>query len=190
TCVLLGKSETWRTPWSTLVRVPSQRSAVSQLVPRTVAEEYRPRVLKRPLPLPQSWRITFDGADWVTLLCLRFRQTLKSPFVRRSSTIGFLLSVPRRSRKTAEMPSAPCTVRLPVSVLSKTEPLVTSTVELYGMGPAVKGAPSTSTVPVEVPVAGGGLGAICVVAERLLPLAKVTETTKCWPGWKKPESAP
>ena len=35
---------------------PSQRSSVSHVVPRTVAELYRDFVLKLPVPLPQSRR--------------------------------------------------------------------------------------------------------------------------------------
>src|SRR5581483_766163 len=36
---------------------PSQRSCVSQIVPRTVATANRPAVLKLPFDEPQSWRI-------------------------------------------------------------------------------------------------------------------------------------
>src|SRR5215471_8492571 len=47
-------SKTLTTPRLTVVRVPSQRSSTSQIVPRTVAEAYLPLVLNFPLPLPHS----------------------------------------------------------------------------------------------------------------------------------------
>ena len=46
---LRRKSRTMTVPRFTLVRVPSQRSVTSQIVPRTVAELFRPLVRKRPL---------------------------------------------------------------------------------------------------------------------------------------------
>src|SRR5947209_5688556 len=51
-CRTLSVTDTvWR--W-TVTRVPSQRSVIVQAVPRTVAEEYRPRVRYRPLALECS----------------------------------------------------------------------------------------------------------------------------------------
>jgi hypothetical protein len=43
------------------VSVPSQRSWVSQIVPRTVAALYLPLVRKRPLPFPHSLLSTACG---------------------------------------------------------------------------------------------------------------------------------
>src|SRR5262245_28680523 len=53
---LRRKSRTATVPRVTLVSVPSQRSAVIQIVPRTVAAERLPRVRKRPLALALSLR--------------------------------------------------------------------------------------------------------------------------------------
>ena len=94
------------------------------------------------------------AAVLATLLGLRFGQTLKSPFTRRSSTIGFFLSTPRSSLKTAEMPPELLSFTRPVEVTRARVPLVTSTVAPNGIVPVVNGAPFTSTVPVAVPVGG------------------------------------
>ncbi len=51
---LRRKSRTTTLPRLTLVSVPSQRSIVSQIVPRTVAELLRPRVRKRPFAFARS----------------------------------------------------------------------------------------------------------------------------------------
>jgi hypothetical protein len=48
------KSRTLTVPRFTVVNVPSQRSWVNQIVPRTVAELYLPLVRNLPLPLPHS----------------------------------------------------------------------------------------------------------------------------------------
>ena len=48
------KSRTLTVPRFTVVNVPSQRSWVNQIVPRTVAELYLPSVRNLPLPLPHS----------------------------------------------------------------------------------------------------------------------------------------
>ena len=48
-------------PRLTFVRVPSQRSWTSQIVPRTVAELYLPDVRNFPLPLPHSCPRTAFG---------------------------------------------------------------------------------------------------------------------------------
>src|SRR5512133_2691335 len=48
------RSRTLTVPRLTVVSVPSQRSDVSQIVPRTVAELYLPFVRNFPLPLPHS----------------------------------------------------------------------------------------------------------------------------------------
>src|SRR5262249_36322015 len=133
--------------------VPSQRSAVSQRVPRTVADAKRPFVRKRPLPLAQSWRTVVFAACGT--LDRRRGQTAKLPFASRSSTIGRARSVPRTSTKAAVTPLAPVTVSVRVSVRSTTVPRVTSTVALYGTWPVVNGRPFTVTVPVVVAVAGG-----------------------------------
>ncbi len=102
------------------------------------------------------------------LAFLRFGQTLKSPLTRRISTIGFFLSVPRRSLKTDETP-APKTVTVPVLPVILSAPFVTSTVELNGITPLVKGRPFTSTVPVVVPVGGVALPPPPVVVVVLPP---------------------
>src|SRR3954451_2352806 len=47
-------SRTWTVPRGTLVKVPSQRSSTSQMVPRTVAALYLPSVRNLPFPLPHS----------------------------------------------------------------------------------------------------------------------------------------
>src|SRR3954447_807925 len=49
TFFLRRKSRTTTAPSLTIVSVPSQRSSVIQVVPRTVALLWRPRVWKRPL---------------------------------------------------------------------------------------------------------------------------------------------
>src|SRR5215210_7461787 len=54
---LRRKSRTATRPRLTFVSVPSQRSVVSQTVPRTVAELLRPRVRKRPRALERNRRI-------------------------------------------------------------------------------------------------------------------------------------
>jgi hypothetical protein len=54
-------SRTLTVPRRTVVSVPSQRSCVSQIVPRTVAELYLPLVRNFPLPLPQSLPSTACG---------------------------------------------------------------------------------------------------------------------------------
>src|SRR5215207_9811831 len=73
------------TPRRTLVRVPSQRSMVSQIVPRTVAALYRPRVRKRPLALERRRRIAsrLSAAD-ARLLVLRAHGRKLAPFSGRS----------------------------------------------------------------------------------------------------------
>src|SRR6266487_1684236 len=48
-------------PRFTVVNVPSQRSWVNQIVPRTVAELYLPVVRNLPLPLPHSLPSTDFG---------------------------------------------------------------------------------------------------------------------------------
>src|SRR6185503_14913319 len=50
-------SKTDTTPFLTCVSVPAQESWTSQVVPRTVAALYWPRVRKEPEPLPQSLRV-------------------------------------------------------------------------------------------------------------------------------------
>ena len=50
-------SKTDTTPLVTLVSVPEQESWTSQVVPRTVAALYWPRVRKEPEPLPHSLRV-------------------------------------------------------------------------------------------------------------------------------------
>ena len=79
TVFLRLKSRTATVPRRTLVRVPSQRSSTSQIVPRTVAALYLPSVRNLPLPLPHSLprtafgpfflsapaeRAPFSGAHW------------------------------------------------------------------------------------------------------------------------------
>src|SRR3954453_14510788 len=56
TVFLRTKSRTPTLPAVTLVRVPLQRSSVSQVVPRTLAEENRPTVRNDPAPDPHRWR--------------------------------------------------------------------------------------------------------------------------------------
>ena len=53
----MAKSSTSTTPWVTRVSVVVHVSWTSHLVPRTVAAEYWPLVLKRPLPSPHSLRV-------------------------------------------------------------------------------------------------------------------------------------
>ena len=55
------RSRTLTVPRLTVVSVPSQRSVVSQIVPRTVAELYLPFVRNLPLPLPHSLPSTACG---------------------------------------------------------------------------------------------------------------------------------
>ena len=55
------RSRTLTVPRLTVVSVPSQRSSVSQIVPRTVAALYLPFVRNLPLPLPHSLPSTACG---------------------------------------------------------------------------------------------------------------------------------
>src|SRR5262249_8746218 len=57
TVLCLTKSLTVTTPLTTRVSVPSQRSMISHLVPRTVAELNWPRVRNCPAPSPHSLRV-------------------------------------------------------------------------------------------------------------------------------------
>src|SRR3954447_17102027 len=59
---LRAKSRTVTAPAVTFVTVPSQRSAVSQVVPLIAAELKRPRVRNLPLPDPHSLRTIFPPA--------------------------------------------------------------------------------------------------------------------------------
>ena len=81
-----------------------------------------------PLPLPQSSRTTFLGAAAEAPLVFRLH-VLKSPPISRSSVTRFFPSMPRRSWNFAGMPD-PKSRTLPVSVLSRSTPFVTSTFEL------------------------------------------------------------
>jgi hypothetical protein len=56
------KSRTATAPRATRVIVRSRRSSVNHFVPRTVAELSCPRIRKRPLPSPHSWRVRFLAA--------------------------------------------------------------------------------------------------------------------------------
>src|SRR3954470_1628184 len=124
------------------------------MVPRTVADANRAFVRNRPVALPHNWRIVFVGGDPAAVpLVVRFAQPPNAPPVSRSTTIGFLLSVPRARTKRAGTP-APYAWTLPVSVFTDTVPLVTSTVAPYGIVPPVNALPLTSTVPVVVAVGG------------------------------------
>ena len=83
-------SRTATRPRFTRVSVPSQRSVTVQSVPRTVAEEYRPRVRKRPLPLPRRRRtVRFRYRRRAASATLeRFPRSLQPenlPLVRRTS---------------------------------------------------------------------------------------------------------
>src|SRR3954466_12761566 len=93
----LRKSRTATVPRETLVSVPSQRSVTVQIVPRTVADEYRPRVRKRPLPLPLSRRILRllrAILDFLLFFFLADPQRLKLEPFRRSSNTPFALFLP------------------------------------------------------------------------------------------------
>ena len=61
---LRRKSRTATLPRETLVSVPSQRSVIFHLVPRTVADELRPRVRKRPRVFARSRRILREAEAW------------------------------------------------------------------------------------------------------------------------------
>src|SRR4051812_26987737 len=124
------------------------------MVPRTVADANRAFVRNRPLAFAHTWRIVFVGGDPAAApLVERLAQPPNAPPVSRSTTTGFLLSVPRASTKRAETP-APYAWTLPVSVFSDTVPFVTSTVAPNGIVPPVNALPLTSTVPVAVAVGG------------------------------------
>src|SRR5882672_5351617 len=83
---LRTKSRTTTRPLRTTVRVPSQRSIVPQMVPRTVAEAFRPRVLNRPLALPRRLRTVFVRAAYADADAPRTTpQERKLPPVSRSS---------------------------------------------------------------------------------------------------------
>src|SRR3954451_15706544 len=56
-CFLAAKSSTCTTPCATFVSVVVHVPETSHLGPRTVAAEYWPLVLKRPLPSPHSLRV-------------------------------------------------------------------------------------------------------------------------------------
>src|SRR3954454_1992456 len=132
------------------------------MVPRTVADANRAFVRNRPVALPHNWRIVFVGGDPAAVpLVVRFAQPPNAPPVRRSTTMGFLLSVPRARTKRAGTP-APYAWTLPVSVCTDTVPLVTSTVAPYGIVPPVNALRLTSTVPV-VGAFGAGrrTGGVC-----------------------------
>src|SRR3954466_2163750 len=93
----LRKSRTATVPRETLVSVPSQRSVTVQIVPRTVADEYRPRVRKRPLPLPRKRRILrllrAALAFFPRFLCELAHPVKLAPF-RRSSVSPLALVLP------------------------------------------------------------------------------------------------
>src|SRR5688572_8604208 len=86
---LRRKSRTATLPRLTVVRVPSQRSAMVQTVPRTVAEELRPRVRYRPVALERRRRIVRRESPAAVAeperSLPRARQPLKLPPLSRSS---------------------------------------------------------------------------------------------------------
>ena len=95
--------------------------------------------------------------------------TPKLPPASRNSTIGLPLSVPRTSTKIAAAP-LPETASVPVFVVSRSVPFVTSTLRPYGTGPPANGLPFNSTLPVGVPLtAPGGATAMTVRARNCLP---------------------
>src|SRR4029078_2198859 len=71
TFFLRRKSRRITVPRFTCVSVPSQRSVTSQIVPRTVAELFRPLVRKRPLALERRRRIAARLSDALASLLLR-----------------------------------------------------------------------------------------------------------------------
>src|SRR3954453_7116390 len=85
-CRLRAKSRTVTAPAVTFVRVPSQRSAVSQVVPLIAAELKRPRVRNFPLPDPQSLRTVFPPA---AADAERGRQRANDPPLRTRSVRPF-----------------------------------------------------------------------------------------------------
>ena len=78
-------------------------------------------------------------------------QAPRLPPASRNSTTGLPLSVPRTSTKIATVP-LPETTSVPVLVVSRRVPLVTSTRRPNGTGPPVNGLPFNSTLPVGVPL--------------------------------------
>ena len=104
-----------------------------------------------PLPLrpemPNDLRRRARGGEAPPALAL---QTPKLPPASRNSTTGLPLSVPRTSTKIATVP-LPETTSVPVLVVSRSVPFVTSTRRPNGTGPPVNGLPFNSTLPVGVP---------------------------------------
>jgi hypothetical protein len=118
------------TPRFTFVSVPSHWSAVNQLGPANRCGCVSAASENGLVPLPQSSRTVVVATVALALFVLRLGRRCVAVLARRSSTIGFLLSVLRDEFEGRGDAAPPLTVRLPVSVLSRSAPLVTSTVEL------------------------------------------------------------
>src|SRR5919197_997566 len=166
------KSRTVTEPSSTRVSVPSQRSAVSQKVPRTVAELYLPRVRKLPVPWPQRLRMTFLlffalGALAATcrfpFVFLTAQMSSSPPSSTNSVTavalVCWISNTPPNTKMLCALPSG-------AAVVIWRMPFVASIGVFSGtFWSAVSGCPFTSTVPatgcsVASPGGGGVVGGV------------------------------
>ena len=141
-------------PRTTLTCVPSQRSAVSHFVPRTVADAYLPRVLKLPFPSPQSCR-TMVAAVLRDAARLALRADAEVAFHEAKLDDRLLLvDAPEQLEDGRDAARAVELHAARRGDEGEACPFVTSTVAPNGIVPVVNGAPFTSTVPVAVPVGG------------------------------------